>query len=209
MLRKTFYLFVAAVFTLAFGASIWGQDTSGSKAAAPQVPSAAPAAGARAEFLEGLAYYEQRYTRLAEAVPPEKYSWRPGEGVRSIGEVYAHITAANYGVAHAFGMQAPSGLDFKAIQAAAADKAKITQLLKDSFAHLRQAILPISDADMDKPQKMFGRQTTVRGAFMMIIGHFGEHLGQSIAYARVNGITPPWTEEAQQRQQKAAKKPKP
>ena len=208
MLRKTFYLIVAAVFTLAFGASIWGQDTSGSKAAAPQVPSAAPAAGARAEFLEGLAYYEQRYTRLAEAVPPEKYSWRPGEGVRSIGEVYAHITAANYGVAHAFGMQAPSGLDFKAIQAAATDKAKITQLLKDSFAHLRQAILPISDGDMDKPQKMCGRQTTVRGAFMMIIGHFGEHLGQSIAYARVNGITPPWTEEAQQ-QQKAAEKPKP
>jgi len=209
MLRKTFYLIVAAVFTLAFGASIWGQDTSGSKAAAPQMPSAAPAAGARAEFLEGLAYYEQRYTRLAEAVPPEKYSWRPGEGVRSIGEVYAHITAANYGVAHAFGMQAPSGLDFKAIQAAAIDKAKITQLLKDSFAHLRQAILAISDGDMDKPQKMFGRQTNVRGAFMMIIGHFGEHLGQSIAYARVNGITPPWTEEAQQRQQKAAEKPKP
>ncbi len=208
MLRKSLYLIVTAVLTLTFGASSRGQDKSGDKAAATQAPAAAPAARARAEFLDGLAYYEQRYTRLAEAIPAEKYSWRPGEGVRSIGEVYAHITAANYGVAHAFGMQAPAGLDFKAIQAAAADKAKITQLLKDSFAHLRQAILPISDADMDKPQKMFGRQTTVRGAFMMIIGHFGEHLGQSIAYARMNGITPPWTEEAQQ-QQKAAEKPKP
>ena len=204
MLRKSLYLVVVAVFTLTFGAPIRGQDKSGDKAAATQ----APAAGARAEFLDGLAYYEQRFTRLAGAIPAEKYSWRPGEGVRSIGEVYAHITAANYGVAHALGMQAPSGLDFKAIQAAAADKVKITQLLKDSFAHLRQAILTISDADMDKPQKMFGRQTTVRGAFMMIIGHFGEHLGQSIAYARVNGITPPWTEEAQQ-QQKAPEKPKP
>jgi uncharacterized damage-inducible protein DinB len=208
MLRKSLYLIVAAVFMLTFGASIWGQDKSGDKAPATQAPGAAPAAGARAEFLDGLAYYEQRFTRLAEAIPAEKYSWRPGEGVRSIGDVYAHITAANYGVAHAFGMQAPSGLDFKAIQAAAADKAKITQLLKDSFAYLRQAILSVSDGDMDKPQKMFGRQTTMRGAFMMIIGHFGEHLGQSIAYARVNGITPPWTEEAQQ-QQKAAEKPKP
>jgi uncharacterized damage-inducible protein DinB len=208
MLRKGLYLIVVTVFTLTFGSSIWGQDKSGDKPAAAQAPGGAPAAGARAEFLDGLAYYEQRFTRLAEAIPSEKYSWRPGEGVRSIGEVYAHITAANYGVAHAFGMQAPSGLDFKAIQAAAGDKAKVTQLLKDSFAHFRQAILTISDADMDKPQKMFGRQTTVRGAFMMIIGHFGEHLGQSIAYARVNGITPPWTEEAQQ-QQKAAEKPKP
>ena len=208
MPRKSLYLIVVVVFTLTSGSSIRGQDKSGDKAAATQAPGAAPAAGARAEFLEGLAYYEQRFTRLAEAIPAEKYSWRPGEGVRSMGEVYAHITAANFGVAHAFGMQAPTGLDFKAIQAAAADKAKITQLLKDSFAHLRQAILTISDADMDKPQKMFGRQTTVRGAFMMIIGHFGEHLGQSIAYAPMNGITPPWTEEAQQ-QQKAAEKPKP
>ncbi len=206
MPRKILYLIVATVFTAMLAIAIRGQDKPAGSTATTAVP---PSSGARAEFLEGLAYYEQRFTRLAEAIPAEKYAWRPGEGVRSIGEVYAHITAANYGVAHALGMQAPAGLDFKAIQAAAADKAKITQLLKDSFAHLRQAILPINDGDMDKPQKMFGRQTTVRGAFTMIIGHFGEHLGQSIAYARVNGVTPPWTEEAQQQQQKSAEKPKP
>ena len=206
MARRILYLIVATVFTAMLAIAIRGQDKPAGSTATTAVP---PSSGARAEFLEGLAYYEQRFTRLAEAIPAEKYAWRPGEGVRSIGEVYAHITAANYGVAHALGMQAPAGLDFKAIQAAATDKAKITQLLKDSFAHLRQAILPINDSDMDKPQKMFGRQTTVRGAFMMIIGHFGEHLGQSIAYARVNGITPPWTEEAQQQQQKSAEKPKP
>jgi len=206
MPRKILYLIVATVFTAMLAIAIRGQDKPAGSTATTAVP---PSSGARAEFLEGLAYYEQRFTRLAEAIPAEKYAWRPGEGVRSIGEVYAHITAANYGVAHALGMQAPAGLDFKAIQAAAADKAKITQLLKDSFAHLRQAILPINDGDMDKPQKMFGRQTAVRGAFMIIIGHFGEHLGQSIAYARVNGITPPWTEEAQQQQQKSAEKPKP
>jgi hypothetical protein len=56
---------------------------------------------------------------------------------------------------------------------------------------------------------MFNRQTTLRGSFLMITGHFGEHLGQSIAYARMNGIVPPWTEEAQQPQQKPAEKPKP
>jgi uncharacterized damage-inducible protein DinB len=169
----------------------------------------AATSGARAEFLEGINYYEQRYTRLAEAEPAEKYAWRPGEGVRSIGEVYTHIAAANYGVARAFGLQPPAGFDFKALGAASGDKAKVAQLLKESFAQLRQAALAISDPDVDKPQKMFGRDTTVRGAFMMVIGHFGEHLGQSIAYARVNGVVPPWTEEAQQQQKKAAEKPKP
>ena len=127
--------------------------------------------------------------------------------MRSIGEVFAHIVAANYGIARAFGTQPPAGVDFKAIAAAAGDKAKTVQGLKDSFAHFRKAILALSDADADKPQKMFGRDTTQRGSFFMITGHMGEHLGQSIAYARVNGIVPPWTAEAEQ--QKSADKPKP
>jgi uncharacterized damage-inducible protein DinB len=167
---------------------------------------AAPTSGPRAEFLAEMAYYQERFSRLAEAVPAEKYGWRPAEGVRSIGEVYAHIIAANYGIARAFGTQPPAGVDPKAITSTAGDKTKDVQGLKDSFAHFRQAILALSDADSDKAMKMFGRQTTQRGAFIMITGHTGEHLGQSIAYARTNGITPPWTEEAQQ-QQKSADKP--
>jgi uncharacterized damage-inducible protein DinB len=174
-----------------------------------RLDSATPTSGARAEFLEEIAFYEQRYTRLAETVPAEKYSWRPGEGVRSIGEVYTHIVAANYGVARALGTAPPAGFDFKSVTAISSDKAKTVQALKDSFAHFRKAILALSDADLDKPQKMFVRQTTQRGAFFMITGHFGEHLGQSIAYARMNGVVPPWTEEAQKQEQKQSEKPKP
>jgi len=176
------------------------QDKPADKPAA-----AAPAAGARAEFLEEIAYYEQRFTRLAEAIPADKYSWRPAEGVRSIGEVYMHVVAANYGIAKALGIPIPAGIDLKALSALANDKGKVVQALKDSFAHFRSAILAIKDSDMDNAQKMFGRQTTVRGAFIMITGHLGEHLGQSIAYARQIGIVPPWTEE---RQKQEAEKPK-
>jgi len=170
------------------------------------VASAAPTSGPRAEFLKEIAYYEQRYVRLAEAVPAEKYTWRPGEGVRSIGEVYTHIVAANYAVARALGTPPPAGLDFKSIAAMSADKTKTLQALKDSFAYLQQAILARSDGDAEKPQKMFGQESTLRGSFIIVTGHFGEHLGQSIAYARTNSIVPPWTEE-QQRQQKQAQKP--
>jgi len=179
--------------------------TGRAQSAAAQV---APTSGYRAEFLDEVAYYEQRYTKLAEAMPAEKYSWRPGEGVRSVGEVFIHITQANYGIAKAFGAALPAGVDMKALAGLATDKAKTVQALKDSFAHFRQAILAVGDGDADKPMKMFGRQTTTRGAFILVTGHFGEHLGQSIAYARVNGIVPPWTEE-QQQQQKQAEKPKP
>ena len=179
------------------------------RTAAQDKPAAAAAPaiiGARGEFLAEVAFYEQRYTRLAEAIPAEKYSWRPAEGVRSIGEVYTHIAAANYGVARALGTPPPAGFDPKAINALAGDKAKVLQVLKDSFVHFHNAILAIKDADLNNAQKLFGQDTTVRGAFFMITGHFGEHLGQSIAYARQNGIVPPWTEE---RQKQEAAKPKP
>jgi uncharacterized damage-inducible protein DinB len=177
---------------------------------ADKAPAAsAPTSGFRAEFLEDVAYYEQRYTKLAEAMPAEKYTWRPSEGVRSVGEVYTHIISANYGVARTLGTPPPAGFDPKAVAALSGDKAKVQQVLKESFAHFRGAILALSDADADKPQKMFNRETTLRAALMMIDRHWGEHLGQSIAYARVNGVVPPWTEEFQKRQQKPADKPKP
>ena len=105
---------------------------SGPSAAASSSP--APASGARAEFLEEISYYEQRFTRLAETVPADKYNWRPAEGVRSIGEVYAHIVAANYGVARALGTQPPAGVDFKAITAAAkANKQTISEWIRSTL----------------------------------------------------------------------------
>ena len=129
--------------------------------------------------------------------------------MRSVGEVFTHITAANYGIARALGTAPPAGFDPKAIAAMSADKSKVLQALRESFAHFRGAIVALNEGDADKAQNMFNRHTTLRGSFIAITGHFGEHLGQSIAYARVNGVVPPWTEDFQKQQQKPAEKPKP
>ena len=170
-------------------------------AATPTIPTA----GARLEFLDEVTFYEQRFLRLSDAIPVEKYGWRPGEGVRSIGEVYMHVVSGNYGFAKMLGTPLPAGVDPKAMMAFAGDKAKVSQALKDSFAHFRDAILTIKDSDLDKEIKTPRGQTTIRGSFFLICGHFGEHLGQSIAYARQVGVAPPWTEE---RQRQEAEKPK-
>jgi len=184
---------------VSFGALAQAQEKP---AAAPT----APTAGARLEFLDEVSYYEQRFVRLADAIPADKYSWRPGEGVRSTGEVFMHVVSANYGFAKMLGTPFPAGLDPKAMMASSGDKAKVVQALKDSFAHMRTAILAIKDSDLEKEIKTPRGQTTIRGSFFMISGHYGEHLGQTIAYARQNGIVPPWTVE---RQQQEAEKPKP
>jgi uncharacterized damage-inducible protein DinB len=172
----------------------------------PAAPPTSPTSGPRMEFLDEVSYYEQRFLRLAEAIPADKYNWRPAEGVRSIGEVYMHVVGANYGFARMLGTPVPAGIDTKAMMAFSSDKGKVIQTLKDSFAHFRSSILAIKDSELEKEIKTPRGQSTLRGAFFLISGHYGEHLGQAIAYARQVGIVPPWTEE---RQRQEAEKPKP
>jgi len=160
-------------------------------ASAPTTPTSGP----RLEFLDEVSFYEQRFVRLADAIPADKYSYRPAEGVRTVGEVYLHVATSNYNFAKTLGTPLPPGIDLKALAASAGDKAKVLQALKDSFAHFRNAVLAVKDSELDNPEKTPRGQTTVRGLFLLICGHYGEQLGQAIANARQMGIVPPWTEE--------------
>lgn len=210
MRRLTFCFLVLTCMTGCLNSVVSAQEKPLANEAEAQ-GAAKPASGARAEFLDELSYFEQRFTLLAGAMPAEKYGWRPGEGVRSAGEVYAHVAAGNYRLPGMIGFQPPAGVDSRTIASTISDKAKVLQNLKDSFAYFRSVVASVSDADLDKPLKLFGRQTTYRGFMFFVAGHLGEHLGQSIAYARMNGVVPPWTEEQlrQAQQPKPAEKPKP
>ncbi len=145
------------------------------------------------EALATLATLEKKVVSLAEAVPAEKYTWRPAEGVRSFSEVFLHIAAANYGIPRVIGTPPPEGFQFRGYDKLTTDKAEVLKKLKASFAHARKAVEALDPADADKPVKMFGSDTTVRGVCLRMIEHLGEHLGQSIAYARMNGVVPPWS----------------
>ena len=186
----------------------FAQDSPSAKASATAPSAAAPTSGVRAEFLNELKTQEDKFVQLAQAMPAGKYTWRPAEGVRSVSEVYLHVATANYNLPHVFGVAPPP--DFKAagFDKSTTDKAKVIDILKDSFAHMRQAVLNMPDADTEKQVDWFGSKNTYRGVMLFIIRHGAEHLGQSIAYARMNGVTPPWTEEQQAQQKKAAEKQK-
>lgn len=150
-------------------------------------------AGARGEVLGYLADAEQKMIALAEAIPAEKYTWRPGEGVRSVSELFLHMTAACYGIPRQWGYPMPEGFTPQGFERSTTDKAAVVEHLRRGFAHCRNAVLAVADADLDKPMRMFGNDTTQRGALILLAGHAREHLGQAIAYARVNGVVPPWT----------------
>ena len=155
--------------------------------------------GYRSEVLAEVMIQEDKFGRLAEAVPAEKYAWRPSPDVRSFAEVFLHVSAANYNLYKLVGTPPPAGLDLKGLEKSTTDKAKVIATLKDSFAHARKAITAMPDADLDKSLDWFGGKNTERGILLFIVRHAAEHLGQSIAYARFAGITPPWTEDMQKK----------
>jgi uncharacterized damage-inducible protein DinB len=156
--------------------------------------------GYRSEVLSEVIVQEDKLTRLAEAIPAEKFAWRPTPDVRSFAEVFLHVSAANYNLYKLVGTPPPAGLDLKDFEKSTSDKAKVIATLKDSFAHAKMAITAMPDADLDKSMNWFGGKNTERGILLFIVRHAAEHLGQSIAYARFAGIVPPWTENAQKKQ---------
>jgi uncharacterized damage-inducible protein DinB len=156
--------------------------------------------GYRSEVLAEVIIQGDKFTRLAEAIPAEKYTWRPAPDVRSVAEVFLHVSAANYNLYKLVGTPPPAGFDVKGFEKSTTDKAKIVATLKGSFDHAKKAITAMPDADLEKSLDWFGGKNTERGILLFIVRHGAEHLGQSIAYARNVGITPPWTEDAQKRQ---------
>jgi len=154
-----------------------------------------PAAIFKASFLAQLDDTEKKIVSLAEAMPQEKYSWRPEEGVRSVSEVYVHIAGANYLFLRFLGAKMPEGLDPK-MEKTITDKAKVIDTVKASFEFARNTINGLSDADMLKEAKFFGgKMVSYEGILFIMANHMHEHLGQSIAYARTNHVTPPWSKK--------------
>ncbi len=175
-------------------------------AAAPAVAQGhASAAGSaleafRQEILPPFHEARDKALALAAAIPESKYSWRPGNGVRSAGEVYMHIASGNRLLLMFLAPTPPSRAELEKViragedgEKAVTEKARIMENLKQSFEQVRAAIQKASEADITRKVKFFRSETTGRGIFVVIVAHISEHLGQSIAYARMNGIVPPWS----------------
>lgn len=151
-----------------------------------------PSSGLQAELLAQFDDATTKLLQLAEAIPQEKYTWRPATGVRSVSEVLMHVTRGNYYLPTFAGVKSPGDLPRDA-ETSVIERAEVIDHLKRSVEHVRGSLRAFPEADLDRPATMFGRQTTCRNVFLTTVMHAHEHLGQLIAYARVNGIVPPWS----------------
>lgn len=167
-------------------------------------PAAASGSGLKAELLAELTSVEKTIVRLAEAMPAEKFGWRPAEGVRSVGEVYVHIAVGNYMLPSLLGAKRPEGTR-QEMEKTVTEKANVIEEIKKSFENARKAVESMPAADYEKKVDFFGKEKTVRSVLLLLVTHAHEHLGQSIAYARMNGVTPPWSAAEEKPQPKREK----
>ena len=133
--------FVAAVGLLSAATPLLGQAA----------PNREAAVEVRKQFMTDLDTLQSKFLALAEAVPADKYAWRPAPGVRSFGEVFMHVASEFY---------------------------VFTPM---SFGGPRSSVIPRGDDAFTKFEAN-STKADVR-----------KHLTEGFAYARMNGIKPPWS----------------
>ena len=154
----------------------------------PLARAQAQPAGMQAAFEKDAGTLSGKFTGLAR-VMSGKYDWKPAQGVRSVGDVFNLIVKENGLLAGVLSGTPNSG----AKPAPITDPEKMQDALKASYANLQKAITGLSDNDLQTHVKLFGEDMTKQDAVMLILEDQHEHLGQSIAYARSNGVVPPWS----------------
>jgi hypothetical protein len=152
----------------------------------------------RARFLNDLDTLQAKFMALAEVIPAEKYGWRPAPEVRSIGEAFRHVTVEYYlWTPRAWGRtpspMAPTSRDAALKFEKASSKAEVLKDLAAGFVFMRESVVAADVDALTGTRPLFGGENTVVETTLIMSGDLHEHLGQLIAYARMNGIAPPWS----------------
>lgn len=157
------------------------------------------------DLVEDVRTVRGKLVALAEAIPADRYGWAPGEGVRSVRQTLLHVAADNYFIPVAAGTMAPASTGivgddvqamYRGVQAYEArelDKDAVIRELNASFDHLAGIMEAEGDARLPESLDLFGSESTHQKLWILTTTHLHEHLGQMIAYARSNGVVPPWS----------------
>jgi 4-oxalocrotonate tautomerase len=170
----------------------WSFGNGEAQYVAPPVapPAHAPSQPAllQAVFARDAGTLSDKFTGLAR-VMSGKYDWKPGQDARSVGDVFNLIVKENDLLAGVLSGATNTGAE----PAPITDPEKMQDALQASYVDLQKVITGLPDNDLPAPARLFGRDMTKQGALTLIFNDQHEHLGQSIAYARSNGVVPPWS----------------
>lgn len=194
-MRARMLLVLAGLTLIAPGAWSQGPSAAGDHTA--------PSYDMKAQSLLDLEGVQKKFVALANALPADKFTWRPSADSRSFAEVFLHVAGERYQILALGGATPPAGFDGKTFEKSTTDKAAIVAELNKSWEFAQKTLNAMTNADFAKPLPKLGPQANAGDVVYILVADAHEHLGQVIAYSRVNGIVPPWTLEAQK---KAAEK---
>lgn len=144
--------------------------------------------------IQGMVGFVQgQVVQLAEAFDESQYDWRPAEGVRSVRESLLHIASANYFLASKMGYAPPEDVDFMTMEAKITGKDNVIAALKKSNAFILDKITQEETTKLGEEVDFGFMKMNRLSGLLVVLDHNGEHKGQLIAYARSNGVTPPWS----------------
>src|SRR5215472_12527868 len=173
--------------------------------------------GFQGEYLWELEIATRQLLAMAEALPADKYAWRPDPEARPVSAVLVHVAAGNFALLEAVGVPVPDDLyggvsaqgqerlwalvrRNDELESSIVEKDAVVEMLKRSLESVRQSFSQLSDAELERRLHFFGEETTVRRVYLRLLAHAHEHMDQMIAYLRFNGIAPPWQDWRQDRQ---------
>ncbi|MFN7985159.1 MAG: DinB family protein [Vicinamibacterales bacterium] len=175
--------FAAVATTFALATPARAQDMSKEDAAA-----------LKASFLADLEGVKGKFVQLAGAFPDDKMAWRPMEGVRSVAEVLVLVANEFNGfVPSAVGGKPGLSREEMAPLAKSTNKAEIVAAINKAFDHTKAQFAAADPSTLTGKRPLMGQPRSLTEAALFIGGDLHEHLGQLIAYARMNHVVPPWS----------------
>jgi len=195
-------LFLLAFLAVCLSTASWAQNYDASNDHTP------PSYDMKPQSLQDLGVVQKKFVDLANALPADKLNWRPAADSRSFAEVFLHVSGERYQILNLMGTEMPAGFDGKTYEKSTTDKAQIVAELNKSWEFTQKAIKGMTNADFAKLLPKLGPEANAGDVIYILVADAHEHLGQAVAYARENGIVPPWTVEQQKKaaEAKAEKK---
>jgi len=197
-MNKLFLSFVLGLLGVGLTATAAGAQSTDTAA-----DHTAPSYDMKGQSLVDLEQVQKKFVDLANAIPANKLTWRPSKDSRSFAEVFLHVAGERYGILALMGAEKPAGFGGKIFEKSTTDRAQIVAELNKSWEFAQKTINGMPNAEFAKLLPKLGPQANAGDVVYILVADAHEHLGQAIAYARENGVTPPWTAEAQK---KAAEK---
>jgi uncharacterized damage-inducible protein DinB len=159
----------------------------------------APSYDMKAQALLDLEFVQKKFVDLTNAIPADKMTWRPSSDSRSFAEVFLHVAGERYGILSLMGVEKPAGFDGGKLEKSTTDKAQIVEELNKSWAFTQKTITGMTNAQFAKLVPKLGPDANQGDVVYILVTDAHEHLGQAVAYARENGVVPPWTVDAQKK----------